>query len=89
MVGSIINSGTIYTSLTLMFSLAIIFNTLAIVVFLVYWGVAFIILYHLTRFGIGVQPKKFAAIFLFGSVVLSGTAIILFMNLDTNLLIPR
>jgi len=72
-----------------MFSLAIIFNTLAIIVFLVYWGGSFIILYHLTRFGVGVQPKKFAAIFLFGSVVLSGTAIILFMNLDLNSLIPR
>ena len=72
-----------------MFPLAIIFNTLAIIVFLVYWGATFIILYHLTRFGIGVQPKKFAAAFLFGSVVLSGTAIILFMNLDLNSLIPR
>ena len=89
MVGSIINSGTIYTSLTLMFSLAIIFNTLAIVVFLVYWGVTFIILYHLTRFGIGVQPKKFAIAFFFGSVVLSGMAIILFMNIDISSLIPK
>ena len=67
-----------------MFSLAIIFNTLAIIVFLVYWGVSFIILYHLTRFGVGVQPKKFAAAFLFGSVVLSGTAIIFFINLYLN-----
>ncbi len=72
-----------------MFPLAIIVNALAILVFLVYWGCSFIILYHLTRFGIGVQPKRFAAVFLFGSVVLSGAAIILFMNLDTTLLIPR
>lgn len=72
--------------------LEIIFNTLAAGIFLIYWGVAFVILYHLTRFGIGVQPKKFAAAFLFGSVVLSGAAIILFMNFDISpllSLIPR
>ena len=65
-----------------MSTLEIIFNILAALIFLIYWGATFIILYHLTRFGIGVQPKKFAAVFLFGSVVLSGAAIILFMNLD-------
>ena len=79
-------------SLKSMSTLEIIFNILAALLFLIYWGASFIILYHLTRFGIGVQPKKFAAIFLFGSVVLSGAAIILFMNLDINpllSLIPR
>ena len=79
-------------SLKSMSTLEIIFNILAALLFLIYWGASFIILYHLTRFGIGVQPKKFAAIFLFGSVVLSGTVIILFMNLDINpllSLIPR
>lgn len=70
-----------------MSTLEIIFNILAAALFLIYWGVSFIILYHLTRFGIGVQPKKFAAVFLFGSVVLSGTAIILFINLDINSLL--
>jgi len=72
-----------------MLPLEIIFNILVAGIFLVYWGVAFIILYHLTRFGIGVQPKKFAAAFLFSSVVFSGVAIILFMNIDINLLIPQ
>jgi len=75
-----------------MSTLEIIFNILVALIFLIYWGAAFIILYHLTRFGIGVQPKKFAAVFFFGSVVLSGTAIILFMNLDIEpllLLISR
>ena len=75
-----------------MLPLEIILNILAALIFLVYWGAVFVILYHLTRFGIGVQPKKFAAAFLFGSVVLSGTAIILFMNLDIEpllLLISR
>lgn len=69
--------------------LEIIFNVLIAVIFLVYWGMAFIILYHLTRFGIGVQPKRFAAIFLLGSVILSAATIILFMNIDINSLIPR
>lgn len=69
--------------------LEIIFNTLAGGIFLIYWGVVFTILYHLTRFGIGVQPKKLAAIFLFGSIILSCTATILFMNIDINSLIPR
>lgn len=67
--------------------LEIIFNTLVVAIFLIYWGVAFIILYHLTRFGVGVQPKRFAAVFLFGSVLLSGTAIILFTGLDISSLI--
>lgn len=65
------------------------FNILAGLAFLIYWGVVFIILYHLTRFGIGVQPKKFAVAFLFGSVVLSAAVIILFMNIDISSLIPK
>ena len=68
--------------------LEIIFNVLAAFVLLVYWVIIFIILYHLTRFGIGVQPKRFAAAFLLGSVVLSATAIILFLNIDISLLLP-
>ena len=63
-------------------TLEIIFNILVALMFLIYWPAAFIILYPLTRFAIVVQPKKFAAVFLFGSVMLSGAAIILFMNLD-------
>ncbi len=62
----------------------IIFNILAGLVFLIYWGIAFVILYHLSRFGIGVQPKKFAAIFLLGSVILSAAVIILFMRIDVS-----
>lgn len=71
-----------------MFSLEIIFDILVALVFLIYWGATFIILYHLTRFGVGVQPKRFAAIFLFGSVILSGAAIVLFMSTDINALLP-
>ncbi|MDO8729098.1 MAG: hypothetical protein Q7K26_04395 [bacterium] len=71
------------------FPLEIIFNILAGLIFFVYWGVTFITLYHLTRFGIGVQPKKFAAALLLGSVILSGTAIILFMNINISSFIPQ
>ena len=72
-----------------MLPLEIIFNILVAGIFLVYWGVVFIILYHLARFGIGVQPKRFAAIFLFGSIILSGAAIIFFINIDIGSLIPQ
>lgn len=39
-------------------------------VFLVYWVQTFLIVYHLTRFGIGPVPKIFALIFFIGSGVL-------------------
>lgn len=57
---------------------------LAIVLFLLlgYWIFNFIILYHLTRFGIGTQPKKLAAIFLLGSVTIFFVSILLFTQVD-------
>lgn len=64
-------------------------NAIIGLLFFAYWIFVFVILYHLTRFGIGVQPKRFAAIFLLGSVVVSGAAIILFMNIDINSIIPK
>ena len=67
--------------------LEFIFNILVGFVLFVYWGVTFFTLYHLTRFGIGVQPKKFAALFLMGSIVFSATAIIFFMKVDINSLL--
>lgn len=65
-----------------MFPLEIIFNIAVALVFLFFWGLSFVILYHLTRFGIGVQPKRFAIIFLLGAVIISGVALILFTNID-------
>lgn len=38
---------------------------------LAYWTGAFVLLYHLIRFGVGNQPKKIAIIFFIGSLVLS------------------
>ena len=69
--------------------LEIIFNVLVIGLLFVYWAVAFIILYHLTRFGVGVQPKRFAAIFMLGSLVLSSIAIILFTKLEIGVFLTR
>lgn len=40
-------------------------------IMLAYWTGAFVILYHLIRFGISSQPKKIAIIFLTGSLILS------------------
>lgn len=57
--------------------------TFSIVLLLfLYWFVAFIILYHLTRFGIGTQPKRFAATFLMGSVIIFAGTIIVLANID-------
>ena len=39
-------------------------------IFLVYWVQTFLIVYHLTRFGIGPAPKLFAMIFFVGSGIL-------------------
>ena len=65
-----------------MFIISLIINILATLGFLVYWLIVFIILYHLSRFGVGTQPKKFAAGLLFGSVILSGITIVLFVSVD-------
>lgn len=67
--------------------LEIISNVAVAVLFFIFWVVAFIILYHLTRFGIGVQPKKFAAIFLFVSLALFCVALLLYANIDLSSLI--
>jgi hypothetical protein len=60
----------------------IILSVLALVSMLGYWIIAFIILYHLTRFGVGVQPKRFAAVFLFGSIILFAIALISFASIN-------
>lgn len=45
---------------------------------LVYWSGAFLIFYHLIRFGVGAGPKKLSAFFLGGSLVLTLIAMLLF-----------
>jgi hypothetical protein len=56
---------------------------------MIYWGMVFVILYHLTRFGIGTQPKRLSVAFLFGALFLSGAAILLFISVDLNTLVPK
>lgn len=68
--------------MTPLFSIEATFNILVVVLSFIYWGVSFVIFYHLTRFGVGVQPKRFAAIFLFGSIILFTASILLYANLD-------
>jgi hypothetical protein len=43
---------------------------LGMIVFLLYWIFNFTIIYHLARFGVGTLPKKLAAIFMLGSIIL-------------------
>jgi hypothetical protein len=64
----------------------IVLTLLAVIVFIIYWVDAFILLYHLTRFGVGTQPKRFAAVFFVGSVVLFSAAILAYGNVDFNTL---
>lgn len=66
-----------------------VFNILIIIVFLIYWGAVFVIIYHLTRFGVGTLPKRLAAIFLLGSVIISTVAIITYTSVDVTTLLPK
>ena len=43
-------------------------NVLVLLVYIFFWILSFIIFYHLTRFGIGILPKRFAAAFFAGSI---------------------
>ncbi|OGM29065.1 hypothetical protein A2962_04230 [Candidatus Woesebacteria bacterium RIFCSPLOWO2_01_FULL_39_61] len=47
-----------------------------------YWLLAFFIIYHLIRFGIGTKPKKLSFIFLVGSIFLTLVVTVLFLNLN-------
>jgi hypothetical protein len=48
-----------------------------------YWGFNFIVLYHLLRFGVGVQPKRFACIYFLGSTFLF--FVLLISSINTTL----
>ena len=52
-----------------------------------FWIAVFTILYHLTRFGVGVQPKRLAAGFLVGALILFSASLILFIKLDFTTLL--
>ena len=63
-------------------TLQIALNAIMFAVYLIFWGAAFAILYHLVRFGVGTQPKRFAAVFLVGAVFLFAASVICFANFD-------
>ncbi len=44
----------------------------------------FFIFYHFTRFGIGTLPKRLAALFLVGAVILFSISLLFFSTLDLN-----
>jgi hypothetical protein len=60
----------------------LIFVAIALLFLVFYWIFSFIVLYHLARFGIGTQPKKFAVVFLLGSVTLFFASVMFAANLD-------
>lgn len=70
-----------------MFPFVALLNLVVFVVMVGFWLVAFVILYHLSRFGVGTLPKKLAALFLVGGLVLFTVSVIAYYNLDTNLIV--
>ena len=68
--------------------LELIANVFFIGVLVVYWIFAFVMVYHLTRFGIGTQPKRLAGIFLTGSLILSAAILIFFIKADLTQILP-
>ena len=70
-----------------MFPLQGLANIIVTLIFLAFCLMSFVILYHFTRFGIGVVPKKFAGLFLLGGVLLFGTSLVLYHSLDLQTLI--
>lgn len=71
------------------FPFAIVIHILFVLVLLIYWMFVFMTLYHLIRFGIGVEPKRFSMIFFLVSFILSVAAIVLYINIDINALLVQ
>lgn len=65
---------------------ALLTNIAAGAAFALFWLFSFFILYHLTRFGIGILPKRVAALFLVGAVILFSACLILFVSTDLRTL---
>ncbi len=68
-------------------ALGIALNAIMFALYILFWGAVFVVLYHLTRFGVGTQPKRFALVFFLGTVVLFGASLLLFANLDVKTLL--
>lgn len=61
----------------------IIFNIAFGLVCFIYWLIVFVILYHLLRFGVGTQPKKFAFLFFLVSIALFVASLYFYQQIDT------
>lgn len=70
-----------------MFPFEALLNLIVAVVMIGFWLVAFVILYHLSRFGVGTLPKKLAALFLVGSLILFVWSVIAYYQLDIDMIV--
>lgn len=61
-------------------------NLAVTLVFLGFWTTAFVIFYHLVRFGIGVFPKRLATAFVAGSLALFTLCLVSYLKLDLGAL---
>lgn len=57
-------------------------NFVAGLIFFAFWILAFFIFYHLTRFGVGILPKRLSALFLVGAVILFSTSVLFYSTLN-------
>ncbi len=64
--------------------LGVVFAAIGLLALAAYWIFNFVLIYHLIRFGVGVQPKRFAAIFLLGSIFLFFLSSKLFTKVDIS-----
>jgi hypothetical protein len=67
-----------------MLTVANIFGFIFTFGIMLYWTMAFLVLYHLIRFGVSGQPKKIAIFFLAGSLVLTIITILLYSQVDLS-----
>ena len=51
------------------------------VAMIIYWVMAYFLIYHLTRFGVGAEPKMISFVFLLGSILLTIISIAVYNQL--------
>lgn len=57
-----------------------------VVALVAYWVLAYFLLYHLTRFGVGTEPKLVSFVFLLGSIALTIITIIIYVQMGHSVL---
>ena len=66
-------------SITNIFSFSIFAYAFLLLLYFIY---GFVIIYHLIRFGVGIQPKIVAFVFFVGSLILVLPTIVFYLNVD-------